>query len=158
MSKISKYTKLVAMLASLMSTAFFLYRHRQQIKEAISRLHYILKATLSELESHMSVDSEELEFETEKKTKVVGPKQNKSNSKPVTNPSRAKSPSFELSARQEEIYQLIRSDKRVTISDVEDVVPNVSNRTLRRDLNKLEKLGLIKQMGKTRDSYYTLKD
>ncbi len=64
---------------------------------------------------------------------------------------------FDLNERQEEIYEMIRSGGELTMSDITDSISAVSTRTLRRDMNKLEKLGLIARSGKTKDSVYKLK-
>lgn len=67
------------------------------------------------------------------------------------------SPAFELNERQEKIYNFINSEVEVTMQDVESIESSVSTRTLRRDMNKLEKLGLIERVGRTKDSVYKLK-
>lgn len=69
-----------------------------------------------------------------------------------------KSGSFSLSDRQEDIYQMIKREVELDMKSVIDKVPGVSDRTLRRDMTKLEKLGLIKQVGRTRNSVYKLKE
>jgi DeoR/GlpR family transcriptional regulator of sugar metabolism len=40
--------------------------------------------------------------------------------------------------------------------ELSSAFPAVTQRTLRRDMDKLESLGVVKQVGKTRDSYYEL--
>ncbi len=73
-------------------------------------------------------------------------------------PNKKKVVDFELSDRQESIYQLIRKEGELDMKSVQDKVAGVSDRTLRRDMTKMEKLGLIKQVGKTRNSVYKLKE
>jgi hypothetical protein len=65
---------------------------------------------------------------------------------------------FSLTDRQENIYQLIRKEGEIDMKSVADKISGVSDRTLRRDMTKMEKLGLIKQVGKTRNSVYKLKE
>ena len=65
---------------------------------------------------------------------------------------------FGLSDRQESIYQLVRREGEIDMKSVLSKVDGVSDRTLRRDMTKMEKLGLIKQVGKTRNSVYKLKE
>ena len=65
---------------------------------------------------------------------------------------------FDLNDRQEQIYSMIRDNGEITMGDIADAITDVSTRTLRRDMNKLEKLGLITHTGKTKDSVYKLKN
>lgn len=60
----------------------------------------------------------------------------------------------DLLARQQEVYNLIKKLGEATLTDVAARVTNVSKRTLRRDMDSLEEQGLVKQVGKTRDSHY----
>lgn len=64
---------------------------------------------------------------------------------------------FGLNSRQEEIYTLIKSSAKATMQEFADKIAGVTTRTLRRDLTKLQKLGLVEQIGKTKDSYYLIK-
>jgi predicted HTH transcriptional regulator len=64
---------------------------------------------------------------------------------------------FDLNERQEKIYQLVKKQGQAQMQQLADTVEGVTTRTLRRDLTKLEKLGLIEQVGKTKDSFYRLK-
>lgn len=63
-----------------------------------------------------------------------------------------------LNKRQEDILKLITKRKVVLPSDIYDLHPNVSTRTLRRDMTSLVELNLVKQEGTTRDTRYILKD
>ena len=64
---------------------------------------------------------------------------------------------FELNSRQESIYQVIKRMQQAAMPDFVTKVAGVTTRTLRRDLTKLQKLGLIEQVGKTKDSFYRLR-
>lgn len=64
---------------------------------------------------------------------------------------------FKLNERQEAIYNVIKSAGEATMSDIGDVIAGVTSRTLRRDTTKLEKLGLIEQVGKTKSSLYRIR-
>lgn len=64
---------------------------------------------------------------------------------------------FGLNERQEQIYQAIKKTKQAGINSFAEQIANVTPRTLRRDLTRLEKLGLVEQVGKTKDSFYRLK-
>lgn len=64
---------------------------------------------------------------------------------------------FELNSRQESMYQVVKKLSQATMPDFVNKVAGVTTRTLRRDLTKLQKLGLIEQVGKTKDSFYKLR-
>ena len=61
-----------------------------------------------------------------------------------------------LDDRQKKIINLFGESNAVTNSQVEQAIKGVTRRTLRRDLTELEEMGLIRQHGKTKGSYYTL--
>lgn len=63
---------------------------------------------------------------------------------------------LDLSERQREVYRLIESSKKVEMKDLLMRVKGVTERTLRRDLLKLQELGLIKKKGNTKSSSYEL--
>jgi predicted HTH transcriptional regulator len=62
-----------------------------------------------------------------------------------------------LSARQSQIFESIRASEKSSMKQLASLFQNISDRTLRRDLSKIEALGLIEQVGKTKNSYYILK-
>lgn len=59
-----------------------------------------------------------------------------------------------LSERQEEIVDFINRVDEMSVSDIVEKFKEVTPRTLRRDLEKLENLGFVRQIGKTKDSRY----
>lgn len=61
-----------------------------------------------------------------------------------------------VSGRQSEMVDFVKSMQKEAfeIKDIADRFKDVSERTLRRDLQKLEKIGLVKQIGSTRNSRY----
>lgn len=61
-----------------------------------------------------------------------------------------------LNDRQKKILNMFEKDKQLMNSDIEKVITGVTRRTLRRDLTEMETLGIIKQHGKTKGSYYSL--
>jgi predicted HTH transcriptional regulator len=71
----------------------------------------------------------------------------------VTSPEKEKS-SSSAQIRQDAILKFLQSNIEATISEITDEFNDVSPRTLRRDMDKLEKSGLVKQFGKTKDSRY----
>jgi predicted HTH transcriptional regulator len=61
---------------------------------------------------------------------------------------------IKLSDRQKKVIkQLIEKDKMYP-SELQDILPDVSARTVRRDMNDLEKKGLVEQKGTTKSTYY----
>lgn len=63
---------------------------------------------------------------------------------------------FGLNPRQSDLLKFIKNNDSSTMYDISRVFSKVTQRTLRRDLEKLEKTGLVKQDGKTRNSVYKL--
>ncbi len=59
-----------------------------------------------------------------------------------------------LNERQQKILQEVKNQKKVKSSEIRNQFKNINERTLRRDFDKLEKLGIVKQTGKTKDSFY----
>jgi len=62
-----------------------------------------------------------------------------------------------LNKRQRQILALFDREEQITIDMINGVIKKITRRTLRRDLDYLEKRGYIKQVGKTKGSYYVLK-
>lgn len=59
-----------------------------------------------------------------------------------------------LSKRQRKILKLFEKNDRVDTSLLSKKIPNVTVRTLRRDLDKLEDLHLVEKIGKTKGVHY----
>ncbi len=64
---------------------------------------------------------------------------------------------FDLTKRQQEILKIFKKRYTVLPSDIYAVAPELSTRTLRRDMDKLVSLGLVLQEGSTKDTRYFLK-
>lgn len=60
-----------------------------------------------------------------------------------------------LTERQKVILGNIKKEKKVYPTDLKLLLPNVSTRTIRRDMTKLVELKLIEQKGSTKSTYYT---
>jgi predicted HTH transcriptional regulator len=54
------------------------------------------------------------------------------------------------------IADLLREKKVLSVKALRRLFPEVTSRTLRRDMDKLEKLGIAKQKGHTKDTTYIL--
>lgn len=60
----------------------------------------------------------------------------------------------ELSKRQQDIMKLFSKNKKIDASILDKNIVGVTRRTIRRDLDNLEELGLIKKHGRTKGAYY----
>ncbi len=63
---------------------------------------------------------------------------------------------YSLTPRQNVIYAIIRGKKSLEMKDLLPKIPGVTERTLRRDLLKLQEAGLIMKQGTTKASSYVL--
>lgn len=59
-----------------------------------------------------------------------------------------------LNPRQTQLLELLDSGKAHAMSSIEQSFPKVNVRTLRRDLDKLQQMGLIKKTGSTKAALY----
>lgn len=64
---------------------------------------------------------------------------------------------IDLSPRQQVVYAIIRGKKSLEMKDLLPKIPGVTERTLRRDLLKLQEAGLITKQGTTKASSYVLR-
>jgi predicted HTH transcriptional regulator len=62
--------------------------------------------------------------------------------------------SIKLSERQEKIVKKLIEKGKMYPSELQDLLSDVSPRTVRRDMNSLEKKGLVEQKGTTKSTYY----
>lgn len=76
------------------------------------------------------------------KTKVLPPK---------------KQESAEINSRQNILLALLKQHKSLQMKEIEKRIQTVNVRTLRRDLDKLQKLGLISKTGSTKAAVYGAK-
>lgn len=61
-----------------------------------------------------------------------------------------------LNVRQVKILELFKEKDVLYPSEIYEVLPEVSTRTIRRDMTALANLDLVEQIGSTRDTYYLL--
>lgn len=61
----------------------------------------------------------------------------------------------QLSLRQKRLLEYMKKNKNVQIKDLQHLLPKMSTRTIRRDLDKLAKHKLIGRSGKTNGTTYT---
>lgn len=65
-------------------------------------------------------------------------------------------PAVELTPRQDIVFRIIKSKKSIEMRELLPRIPGVTERTLRRDLLKLQEAGLILKQGSTKSSSYVL--
>lgn len=61
---------------------------------------------------------------------------------------------IKLSDRQEKVIKQLIEKGKMYPSELQDLLSDVSTRTVRRDMNDLEKKGLVEQKGTTKSTYY----
>jgi ATP-dependent DNA helicase RecG len=61
-----------------------------------------------------------------------------------------------LNERQKKAIEHLRVHKRITLSEYRELIPGITEKTAYRDLKGMEKLGLIKGIGKKKGRYYVL--
>jgi len=61
---------------------------------------------------------------------------------------------IKLSDRQEKVVKLLLEKGKIYPSELQDILSEVSARTVRRDMTDLEKKGLVEQKGTTKSTYY----
>lgn len=61
-----------------------------------------------------------------------------------------------ISKRERKILDLFGKKDELMMKEIKQHFPNVTKRTLRRDMDKLQKKGLVEKHGATKSSSYTL--
>jgi len=87
----------------------------------------------------------------EKESKTQPPK------KTTTSPAVKKETLVSFSARQEKILNILKNQGKAQVSDFKKVFPEVSKRTLRRDLDDLRKKGKVVRTGEWNQVSYEFK-
>jgi len=79
--------------------------------------------------------------------------------KPLPQPVSDKLPSKQksnLTARQQKIVEFLKQKERAQVADLRQVLPNVTKRTIRRDLDELLTAGKIVRMGQFNQVFYQI--
>lgn len=63
----------------------------------------------------------------------------------------------ELTMRQKKIVELLKNKEKTQIWELQKILPEVTKRTLRRDIDELLKLNLIERQGEWNSVYYRIK-
>lgn len=74
--------------------------------------------------------------------------------KTTKKPNTTKVADFKLNERQKKILSALSESKKHPMKYLEGRIGNYNVRTLRRDLDKLQKMGLIKKFGSTKSAFY----
>ncbi|MFC1630101.1 DeoR family transcriptional regulator [Patescibacteria group bacterium] len=61
---------------------------------------------------------------------------------------------MQISNRQQKIVDILKQKGRAQVGDFQDVFPQMSKRTIRRDFEKLVRHGLVERIGEKQDTYY----
>lgn len=67
-------------------------------------------------------------------------------------------PNFNLNSRQEKILEILKERKKLQIWQLKEYFPEVSKRTLRRDLVKLVQAGFVLRTGEVSNTFYQVKN
>lgn len=63
---------------------------------------------------------------------------------------------FLLNERQEKILDILKQKEKIQVHHVQEIFPNVSKRTLRRDFEFLLNQGLVERIGERSNTFYKL--
>lgn len=63
----------------------------------------------------------------------------------------------DLDDRKEKILEILKEKERIQVWEVNEILSNVSKRTLRRDFEQLLKQGLVERIGERNNTFYQLK-
>lgn len=66
------------------------------------------------------------------------------------------SQAFSFSGRQKKIVQFLENNEKAQVMDLIKVLPNITKRTIRRDLDELLKIGRIARMGEYNQVFYKI--
>lgn len=135
----------------------------KDIKKYVKNIEKVKKELKNEINSEIESISNRIESSLEESLqseialsefpqKVPSKKSTKK--KIVTSTKSAKG--ISLNERQSELLSYISNKGSVGMSEISQNFINVSERTLRRDMDKLESLGKVTQLGRTKNSTYKL--
>ncbi len=93
--------------------------------------------------------------EYEKIKKEIKPITN-STPEPVLNNTEPKTPDFSISARQKKILEFLSKNEKAQVMDLQTVLPDITKRTIRRDLDELLEAGKITRLGEFNQVFYKI--
>lgn len=142
--------------------AYYIYKNLDLFKRFLSNVESKLDdSDLSEKEISSLVDEvvkieEKIESDVKKDVKKVKKDLSKKLNRAVSVKNIKSTEKDGLNARQKEVLNYVKLNSKSKMSSVSKVFNKVTPRTLRRDLQKLEQMGFLKQEGKTRDAIYKI--
>lgn len=75
---------------------------------------------------------------------------------PVLNNTEPKTPIFSVSDRQKQILEFLGKNEKAQVMDLQTVLPDITKRTIRRDLEELLEAGKIVRMGDFNQIFYKI--
>lgn len=63
---------------------------------------------------------------------------------------------FSLNERQEKILDILKQREKIQVHHVQEIFPDISKRTLRRDFESLLRQGLVERIGERSNTFYKL--
>jgi hypothetical protein len=66
-------------------------------------------------------------------------------------------PSYEITARQEQIIEFLTKNNKAQVMDIQTILPDITKRTIRRDLYELLESGKITRSGDFNQVFYQIK-
>jgi len=76
---------------------------------------------------------------------------------PVLTKTEPKTPSFNISGRQGKILEFLQKHEKGQVMDFQTVLPDITKRTIRRDLDELLLAGKVTRMGEFNQVFYKIK-
>jgi len=112
-------------------------------------------------EMNLAIISKEYDKIREELKPLAQLSQNMVQAGPVDNPVKSPKPKAQkqvaLTERQEKIIEILSSQEKVQVSDLKNIMPEVTKRTLRRDLDDLLKKEKILRTGEFNQVFYQIR-
>jgi len=129
----------------LLDTCFELSKNQNWVEieelKNIQSDYLVIKREVEEFNNNNRKEMKE-EVKEEVKEKITAPDK-KETSKP-------------LSKRQEKIMEFLKEKEKAQVKDIQEILPKITKRTLRRDLAVLTEQGKLKKIGKGNMTYYQI--
>lgn len=126
--------------------ALFIYeKHKGKLKPIVKRKLRLLKRAKEKLDQSLN------ELNTSETTVKV-----RERVEDVKQELEEQVKNVKLTKRQKEIVKHLEQAGELGMKELSDIFGQVTPRTLRRDLSQLETLGIVKQLGRTKNSFYRL--
>jgi len=77
---------------------------------------------------------------------------------PIIDNTEVKTPDFSISERQSQILEFLSKNEKAQVMDLQTILPDVTKRTIRRDLDELLEAGKIIRLGDFNQVFYKIID